>query len=243
MRRAGVPLLAICIGLALAACGGGDPEHGGSTTVADDGGATSAPATEVGDSSAAAGAEDRASAHRGNGGKGLPTAEAGSDDTAGAGPEPGTNAVATGVPVQPGGDNSVQVFGAEGAVKEREQAFSTLRAYLQAQAAGEWAKACAQTSEEFKEQLATIVRVSGKEKKNEPVGCTATLRVFLGSAPRSDMRRSSEVRELLSFRVEGGYAYVIFKGADGTVRFIAMADDDGKWKVNTTEPKELPPAG
>ena len=61
--------------------------------------------------------------------------------------------------------------------------------------------------------------------------------------PPSRMRPWAEVRELLSFRVENGYAYVIFKGADGTVRFIATADEGGEWKVNTTDPKELPPVG
>ena len=51
------------------------------------------------------------------------------------------------------------------------------------------------------------------------------------------------VKELLSFRVKDGYAYVIFKGAGGEVRFIAMANDGGEWKVNTTEPGTFSPGG
>ena len=233
--RGGALLFAIWVALALAACGGGDAQQEGSTTataVVPDGEAT--PTTT-------AGPAEGASAGRHKDGAGRPKPESGNDRSDAAGPEPGTKAVANGVPVQDGGDNSVQMFGVEGAVDERAQALSTLRAYLRAGAVADWSKACTETSEEFKEQLATLVRIGKGKKKLH--GCTTTLRLLLGRSPRSMMRRAAEVRELLSFRVEGDYAYVIFKSADGKVRFIAMADDNGEWKVNTTQPGELLPSG
>lgn len=232
--RAGVPLAAICISMAFVACGGGnDAEQEGSratTAVAPDEKAT--PTTAAGAGQGVGPGKD--------GVGGRPGQESGNDGSDAEGPEPGTKAVADGVPVQEGGDNSVQMFGVEGDVDEREQALGTLRAYLRAGARGDWPKACAETSEEFKEQLAIIVRI-GKGKK-KPQGCAATLRLLLGSAKRA-MVSAAEVDELLSLRVEGGYAYVIFGSADGAVRYIAMADDDGRWKVNTSEPGELSPGG
>jgi hypothetical protein len=234
MRLAGTPLLAICLALALAACGGTESEPSSSTSASSGGNGPAASTKPRGDGSARQGGGSQ------QGGDGA-AQEAPPVDAAGAGPEPGTRAVAPGVPVQTGGDNSVQRFGVEGGVDERERALATLRAYLQARVEGDWEAACAATSAEFKEQLATLVAISKSDEK--PKGCAATLRLVLGSLPRSVMRRSAGVRELLSFRVEGGYAYVIFRVADGMVKFIAMADDQGAWKVNTTEPGDIPKSG
>ena len=93
--------------------------------------------------------------------------------TADAAPEPGTKSVAPGVPVQPGGDNSIQTFGVEGEVGQREQALATLRAYLNARVAGQWAKACAETSEEFKEQAAAAVDDGSAEGEARRLRCDA----------------------------------------------------------------------
>jgi hypothetical protein len=133
----------------------------------------------------------------------------------------------------------VQTFGVEGEADEREQALATLKTYLNARVAGRWAKACAATSEEFKEQAEQLVEIAPGAGK--PAGCAATLERFLGDFPSSSLRESAQVKELLSFRVKDGYAYVIFKGAGGEIKFIAMANDDGEWKVNTTEPGAFAP--
>ena len=242
MRRTAVSLFAICVAVALAGCSGDDAEQGGSTVAASKSTASSTTAVETKDVPASNSEKGESASARGQDGDRRGAGESGDDDLT-AGPHPGARSVAAGVPVQPGGDNSVQVFGAEGEVAEREQAFSTLKAYLRARAAGDWAIACAQTSEEFKEQLATLVHISKETEQKKPEGCPATLQVFLGRVPSSQMGRSATVGDLLSFRVKGGYAYVIFRGADGTVHFIAMVDEDGKWKVNTAEPGELPPGG
>jgi hypothetical protein len=240
MRRAGAPLLAICIAVGLGACGGSTAERSEPTTAAEEVSVTStATVKDEHAPSPRAKAEDGARGQEKDSG-GPPIEEPGGEETDSAGPDPGTKGVAAGVPVQAGGDNSVQVFGVEGEVGEREQALATLRTYLDARAAGNWARACAETSAEFREQLATVVSTSKGDQK--PEGCTTTLRVFLGRVPRSTMRGTAEIEGLLSFRVAGDYAYVIFRGADGTVRFIAMVDENGEWKVNTVEPGELPPS-
>lgn len=152
--------------------------------------------------------------------------------SAGAAPRPGAKAPAPGVPVQAGGDNSIQTFGVEGETDQRDQALETLKTYLDAALDERWTQACEQTSREFKDQLAQMASAMGREKLG-PEDCPTALPRLIRYAPRAEMRAAAAIDELLSFRVEGGYAYAIFAGVDDKVSFIAMADDEGLWKVNT----------
>jgi hypothetical protein len=157
-------------------------------------------------------------------------------------PTPGAKAAAPGVPVSPGGDNSVQKFGIEGRAAERAQAIATLEDYLNARAARRWEEACAATSDDYRRQLAQAVAPTPDDR--EPEGCAQTLALLFGASPTSALNSGAEVRQVLSFRTRAdGYAYLIFEGGGGTVRFIAMANEGGSWKVNTLEPAELPAEG
>jgi hypothetical protein len=156
---------------------------------------------------------------------------------------PGSKAVAPDVPVTQGGDNSIQAFGVEGEDQEATQALSALEEYLQARLAGEWARACASVSAEFREQLQLLIeRAKAKEEEApKPQGCPETLQLLYGQAPRQALQEATQIERVLSFRVrEDGYAYLIYADSKGTIRFIAMAEEEGAWKVNTTEAAELP---
>ncbi len=134
----------------------------------------------------------------------------------------------------------MQEFGREGQVDEREQALATLKTFLKARAAGEWERACAATSRQFKRQIA--VSAAALPKKERPKGCPATLQFVFKLIPQADLRASAEVRELLSFRVSGRYAYIIFRGAEDRADYIAMRNDDGVWRINTANPETFPTA-
>jgi hypothetical protein len=143
------------------------------------------------------------------------------------------------VPVQAGGDNSIQKFGVEGGAEEREQALLTLRTYLNALLDEQWPQACAETSSEFKEQLTQMMAAEPAAEQGE--GCPASLPRIMRFGSLAQLRAEAVgLEELLSFRVEGGYAYAIFEDVDGKASFIAMADDDGTWKVNTVAPAPFP---
>jgi hypothetical protein len=222
-----LPLLpALCVALALVGCGGND---GG-------GEQRSSRTSTAGDEQAETTEAPRPEQRQQSGG-GQPKRPARQETSAGS-PEPGAKAVAPGVPVQPAGDNSIQTFGVEGKVDQREQALTILRAYLSARAAGRWAEACAVTSRQFKREVAMIA--AGMPKKKQPKGCAATLRFFFHRIPRTALRVSAKVMELLSFRVKGRYAYIIFRGAEDKVDYIAMRSDDGVWKINTANPEAFP---
>jgi hypothetical protein len=227
-------LVAACAALSLAAgCGGGgEGQSSSSTTTREGPTATAEPPIATG--------EAPTHGPQGEKGGGAQPKRPALQDTSVGSPEPGTKAVAPGVPVQPAGDNSIQTFGTEGEVEGREQALTTLRTYLSARAAGRWAEACAATSRQFKRQLATVAATLPKNM--QPKGCAAALRFFFHWFPQAALRASAEVRDLLSFRVRGRYAYIIFRGAEEKVGYIAMRNDDGVWRINTANPEPFPSA-
>jgi hypothetical protein len=231
------PLLAACAALALAGCGGEHEESATSAATGERMATTEAAPAEAATPEGRQGDGGQPDRKKAGGGQPERTAR---QDTSPGSPEPGAKAVAPGVPVQPAGDNSIQTFGTEGEVEGREQALATLMDFLDARAAGRWAEACAATSRQFKRQLATAAGALPKDKR--PEGCAATLRFVFSSAPPAALRESARVTELLSFRVRGGYAFIIFRVAEGEVDYIAMRDDNGVWKVNTTNPESFPSA-
>jgi hypothetical protein len=230
------PLLLACAALALAGCGGGEesatPAATGERTATTEAGRaeTATPEGRQGDGGQPGGKQGG-----GREAKGLRHRDASADS-----PKPGAKAVAPGVPVQPAGDNSIQTFGVEGAIEEREQALATLKAYLSARAAGRWTEACSVTSRQFKRQLASVAATLPKKK--QPKGCAATLGYFFSWVPQTALRNSGEVNELLSFRIRDRYAYIIFRGAEDKVGYIAMRNDGGVWRINTPNPEAFPTA-
>jgi hypothetical protein len=218
--------LALCAVLALAGCGGGGEQPSVRSATAGE---------ERAETTAAARPEQRQQS-----GGGQPGRLARQQTSAGL-PKPGAKPVAPGVPVQPAGDNSIQTFGVEGPVDQRAQALATLRTFLSARAAGRWAEACAATSRQFKRELA--ITAARLPTKKQPKGCAAALGFFIRWIPRAALRASAEVKELLSFRVKGRYAYIIFRGAEGKVDYIAMRNDGGVWKINTANPEAFPLPG
>jgi hypothetical protein len=214
--------------LALGGCAGSDPE--GATTASE---ATSPRATPLQPAAQGHGEGQRQS----NSTETKPSGQPDGAEAPTGHPVAGAKATAPGVPVTPEGDNSIQTFGSEGAEAQRKQAAADLQAYLEARARGDWAAACKAASEEFGEELAKLVaHAKAKPGAEKPSGCAGALALLYGKTPSSTLR-GAQVSEVLSLRVRGdGYAYLIFKDPQGAVRFIAMADDGGAWKVNTTEP-------
>jgi hypothetical protein len=161
-------------------------------------------------------------------------------------PVPGTKVVAPGVPTTKGGDNSIQGFGAEGQRDEATQALRAFEEFMRARLAGDWQAACEVASAQFREQLGKITEHTKPEKEGVqiPEGCAATLKLISGGSPAAPLRPIAKVKRELSFRVRGDdYAYLIYEDGEGAVRFIAMARENGVWRVNTLEPTAFREAG
>jgi hypothetical protein len=151
---------------------------------------------------------------------------------------PGSKAVAPGVPVIKGADNSIQAFGTEGEEDEAEQASANLKRYLDARASRDWPAACEAASAQLREELSKLIeQAKAKGDAEKPQGCAETLELFFGKTPQQVLQEAAQIDQVLSFRVQAdGYAYLIFEAGD-KVKFIAMANEGGTWKPNTLEPE------
>lgn len=142
-------------------------------------------------------------------------------------PNESTKAVAPGVPASRGGDNSVQAFGLESESDERIRAAATVSAYLRALATGDWAEACSRLAAQTRVQLS---RLGGKLQGGPATGCESTLRSFTARLPASVLRSAARIH-VLSLRVQGDRAFLIYRDAEGTVSQLPMSRDGGGWKV------------
>jgi hypothetical protein len=211
--------------LALAGCGGGT---GTSST---GGGEGRAPRDDSAKTEKAAGAGAHptpAPANEAGVGTGRARTSAGAAPTAkSALPNQGTKAVAPGVPTSRG-DNSIQTFGVESDSGERVQATATAAAYLRALGGGRWARACADLSASTRQQLGPLAEnVRGSSSK---VGCPGALRAFAARSPTAVLRGSAELR-VLSLRVQGDRAFLIYEDGNGRASELPMSRSGGGWKV------------
>jgi hypothetical protein len=127
-----------------------------------------------------------------------------------------------------GGDNSVQEFGEEADTSEFEVAATALHNFLDARAEGNWAAACrylSQSTIESFEQLAS------QSKQEGGASCGATLAAITNPAAKASLKAEAEKADIGSLRTEGGQAFLIYTGTEGTILAIPMANEAGTWKV------------
>ena len=231
--------LAVAAALALAGCGGGEDE----TT------ATAETAAREGTTIKAAG-ERQSQKEQGGSPSGREKGqEGGTDSVAGAidkslsqtppvrsGAQEGQKAAAPGVPTHRGGDNSVQTFGTEATATDRAEAATVLQTYLDARAAGEWAKACFFLAGPVRSELQ---RFAGGDEGG--TSCVEAMKALTVGVPKSALRQGAKIDEVLSLRVEGDGAFLLFNGPPKTTLYLSpMARGDGDWKVAAITPSALP---
>jgi hypothetical protein len=126
----------------------------------------------------------------------------------------------------PGGDNSIQEFGAEASGTELEEAGAALHGFLDARVAGEWAKACTYltkpTIESF-EQLAA-------RSKQKLHGCGAIMGALTEGLPQGNLEEAAQA-EVGALRFEGDRGFLLYHGAADTDYAIPVAKEGGAWKV------------
>jgi hypothetical protein len=135
-----------------------------------------------------------------------------------------------------GSDNSIQNFGEEGDEAELEEAAQALHAYLVARADEDWRVACANLARTVTDQLDVLASQSDNLEGKDCAGILETLSPPLPEA----VRRESTVVDAGSLRLEGGRAFLIYRGAEDTGYAILMAEEDGAWKVGALAATPLP---
>lgn len=228
MRGVDKSLLAVALAMLLtvgfAACGGDDSD--------DSTAASTAPATQGTTPTAAP--EDNGSAKpekepgddRGgsSGGAGESSSDAGSS------PQEGSASFRT-----PGGDNSIQNYGAEADEEEREAASATVAGFVAARSKGDWEAVCgymaAAALKPLEQFAARAPQFKGKE-------CPDLLEALTGPAPAST--RASTIGDGIdSLRFEGERGFALYHGTDGKDYFLPLVKEDGEWKVGALAPSEF----
>lgn len=137
--------------------------------------------------------------------------------------------------IVPGGDNSIQSYGEEADAGERKKAEEALAAYLDARAAGDWAKACAHLAATAVKPLEQLAASSPKLKGN----CAALLAQLQKAVPPSELD-STLINGLASLRVQGNRAFALYHGPRGTDYFVLMEKDGDGWTVAALAPSPFP---
>jgi hypothetical protein len=127
-----------------------------------------------------------------------------------------------------GGDNSVQEFGAEADTSELDAAATALHDFLDARAEGNWAAACNYMSKSVTESFEKLAAQGGAKGDTS---CAATLEKLINPNAKALMKAEAAKADVGSLRIEGGQAFVIYTGTEGTVLAMPMANEGGAWKV------------
>jgi hypothetical protein len=133
-----------------------------------------------------------------------------------------------------GGDNSIQQFGSEAAGSELQLAAAALHGYLDARAAGEWARACSYMGRGVTRSLSQLASAQGGKG-----GSCPKIIAGLSSAIPPAVRRETARADVGALRVEGDNAFLLFRGAHDTNYFMPMAHEGSRWGVAAVAPSAL----
>lgn len=142
-------------------------------------------------------------------------------------PNQGTGAVAPGVPTVKNGDNSIQAYGVEADAALRVTATKLIVSFFGDEASGDWGAACGMLRAQVASNLAELSRHAPASKGR---GCPVALRALLLKLPQSEQGRGDDLR-VLSLRVKGPQAFVIYRDANGKAYNMPLRREDGQWKI------------
>jgi hypothetical protein len=216
-------LVVFLLAVGLAACGGGDSS---SSTEADAGSQAQSESTSGGD---AAKQGDATGDDEGKSGSGGGEGKSGGDSASDFVPKSHDDAGGGSAQFKvKGGDNSVQEFGGEADPAELDAAAVALHNFLDARAEGNWAAACGYMSTSVVE---SFEKLASQTKQIDDTSCGGILEQLTNPAAKDSMKVEAEKANVGSLRIEGGRAFVIYTGIDGTILAMPMANEDGDWKV------------
>jgi len=110
----------------------------------------------------------------------------------------------------------------------REEAASSLHAYLDSLAAHRWDAACSYVSDGVVAELKQFLQRG--DQGADTKGCPEILAALNGEARQSTLDDAADA-DVASLRVQGDRAFVIYRAAKGQAYAMPMAEEDGMWKV------------
>jgi hypothetical protein len=147
---------------------------------------------------------------------------------------PDAKAAAPGVPTSRGGDNSIQTWGLEATRTQRIRITAIVDAFLDARARADWRKACDYLAAEQRQTFRRLV----KGRVDRP-GCAVGMETLATNVPRSAFVHEAEITEVLSLRLGGGRAFLIYARPNAKIYATALSREGGAWKVVSVGPTLL----
>jgi hypothetical protein len=133
------------------------------------------------------------------------------------------------VPTSRGGDNSIQTYGHEASDAQRVRAIATIQTYLNARATRNWLEACNKLAAKPHTELRQFA---------QGAGCAEAMESLAAQIPTHDLAEETHI-EVLSFRVGGDYAFLIYRRPDHRIWATALTRERGKWKIISVTPNPL----
>jgi hypothetical protein len=124
-----------------------------------------------------------------------------------------------------GAASTIEEFGSPLEGAEAEQLEADLHGYLDARAAGEWAKACKGLAKPSQKVLS---RLAKRSKTIEGDGCAAAMQSITEQRSPSERGDLAEA-DVESVRREGSRAYVIYSGAKDAKYAMPATHEGGRW--------------
>ena len=145
-------------------------------------------------------------------------------------PQAGAKAPAPGVPITKGSDNSIQTWGLEASAVERAQVAELVRDFHAARAEGDWQTVCERLAAEQRRMAEAL---TGK------ANCAAAMARLAAGTPARAFAEEARIEKILSLRIGGGNAFLIYTRREGEVYATALGREEGAWKVISVGPTPL----
>ncbi len=132
---------------------------------------------------------------------------------------------------------NIQTYGAEADKSDRAAVAAALRGYFDARADGDWARSCTYLATRTRRELEQFTSLSPRLKGAD---CGKLVGAVSAAMPAEQRARSTAaVTAILSVRVKGDTAAVIYRSAGGVKSAIPMVREGSDWKMGALVGSEV----
>ena len=89
--------------------------------------------------------------------------------------------------------------------------------------------ACSYLSSSMKKQLESFG--SQAQRGGRALDCAQVMKAFTAGVPEKALRTAADIN-VLSMRIKGGQAFLLYKDGDGLPSSVPMNEEGGAWKVS-----------
>ncbi len=127
-------------------------------------------------------------------------------------------------------ENSIQTYGSAASSAEKGTLAAAAFSFFKAMASSDYAKLCEGLSASNRKELEAFDKA-----KHKKAGCPALLKALIATRGLPEARKAA-AGKLISVRVKGSTAFVIFKPKGGKPSYFVLKREGGAWKAISLAP-------